>query len=102
MDEAGFTSPYITINCYIYIFCFTLHFLSLKMKNKEAVFNTFYTDLKTTNALGAEIALRYGKRSKAIGEKLVADNVAHNADDVNTVMLTGFFHAYGPINNYFD
>ncbi len=75
---------------------------TLKMKNKEDVFSTFYTDLKASDTLGATIAVRYGKRSKAIGEKLVSDNVAHNADDVNTVMLTGFFHAYGPINNYFE
>jgi hypothetical protein len=26
--------------------------------------------------------------------------VAFNENDVNTVLLTGFFHAYGPINNY--
>jgi hypothetical protein len=32
--------------------------------------------------------------------KLVTDGVAHNANDVNTVLLTGFFHAYGPINDY--
>ena len=75
---------------------------TLRMKNKEEVFGKFYNDLKTTNTLGAEIAMRYGKRSKAIGEKLVSDNVANNADDVNTVMLTGFYHAYGPINNYFE
>jgi len=75
---------------------------TLKMKNKEEVFSKFYSDVKAADTLGTEIALRYGKRSKAIGEKLVADNVAHNADDVNTVMLTGFFHAYGPINNYFE
>ena len=75
---------------------------TMRMKNKEEVFSKFYNDLKLTDTLASEIALRYGKRSKAIGEKLVTDAVAHNADDVNTVMLTGFFHAYGPINNYFD
>ena len=75
---------------------------TLRMKNKEEVFTKFYTDLKGLDTLGASIAIRYGKRSKAIGEKLVSDQVAHNADDVNTVMLTGFFHAFGPINNYFD
>ncbi len=75
---------------------------TLRMKNKEEVFTKFYTDLKGLDTLGASIAIRYGKRSKAIGEKLVADQVAHNTDDVNTVMLTGFFHAFGPINNYFD
>lgn len=75
---------------------------TLKMKNKEEVFSKFYAELKTLDTLGANIALRYGKRSKAIGEKLVSDKVANNADDVNTVMLTGFYHAYGPINNYFE
>ncbi len=75
---------------------------TLRMKNKEDVFSKFYNDLKKIPTLGAEIALKYGKRSKAIGKKLVKDGVAHNDDDVNTVMLTGFYHAYGPINSYFD
>ncbi len=42
------------------------------------------------------------RRSKAIGEQLHKSKVAQNTDDVNTVMLTGFFHAYGPVNNFFD
>ncbi|MBN2615695.1 MAG: 3-hydroxyacyl-CoA dehydrogenase family protein [Bacteroidales bacterium] len=75
---------------------------TLRMKNKEEMLRRFYTDLKTTETLGSELALKYGKCSKKIGEKLVADGVAHNAEDVNTVMLTGFYHAYGPINAYFD
>ena len=75
---------------------------TLRMKNKEEVFTRFFNDLKQSNTLGAEIAIRYGKRSKEIAEKLVSDNVAKNTDDVNTVMLTGFYHAYGPVNNYFD
>jgi len=75
---------------------------TLRMKNKEEVLMKFYSDLKTLNSLGAVMAIRYGKRSREIGEKLVADRVANSADDVNTVMLTGFYHAYGPINNYFE
>lgn len=75
---------------------------TLRLRNKEEVLGKFYADLKTTQNLGADLALHYGKCSKKIGEKLVADGVAHNADDVNTVMLTGFYHAYGPINAYFD
>jgi hypothetical protein len=27
--------------------------------------------------------------------------VARGANDVNQVLLTGFFHAYGPVNDYF-
>jgi hypothetical protein len=72
------------------------------MKNKDEVLQKFYNDLKTLNTLGAKLAIEYGKRSNEIGKALVADAVANNEEDVNTVLLTGFFHAYGPINNYFD
>ena len=75
---------------------------TLRMKNKEEVFTQFFNDLKQMETVGAQIAIRYGKRSKEIAEKLVSDAVAKSNDDVNTVMLTGFFHAYGPVNNYFD
>ena len=40
---------------------------------------------------GAALALRYGARSRQIGQQLVNDGVARNAADVNTVLLTGFF-----------
>jgi len=72
------------------------------MKNKDEVLQKFYNDLKALDTLGAKLAIAYGKRSNEIGKALVADAVAHNEEDVNTVLLTGFFHAYGPINNYFD
>jgi len=75
---------------------------TLRMKNKDEVFTKFFNDLKAADDLGAQLAVKYARNSKAIGEKLVSDGVADNADDVNTVMLTGFYHAYGPINNYFD
>jgi hypothetical protein len=70
--------------------------------DKETKLINFFNDLKTLDALGAAIAIDYGKRSKEIGLKLVSDNVADQIDHVNTVMLTGFYHAYGPINEYFD
>jgi 3-hydroxyacyl-CoA dehydrogenase len=75
---------------------------TLRIKNKDEVFTKFFNDLKDSDTLGAKLAVKYALNSKAIGEKLVADGVANNADDVNTVMLTGFYHAYGPINNYFE
>jgi len=74
----------------------------VRMKNKDEVLQKFYNDLKALDTLGAKLAIAYGKRSNEIGKALVADAVAHNEEDVNTVLLTGFFHAYGPINNYFD
>jgi hypothetical protein len=58
--------------------------------------------MKDMDTPGAKLAVEYGKRSNAIGRKLVADKVAFNESDVNTVLLTGFFHAYGPVNGYFN
>lgn len=74
----------------------------LRNKKKEELLASFFNDLKSSDALGAVTAVRYGQRSKEIGEKLVTDEVANEIDHVNTVMLTGFFHAYGPVNNFFD
>ena len=69
-------------------------------KNKDEVLKAYFNDLKALNTMGSELAVKYAKRSKEIGEKLVSDKVAFNENDVNTVLLTGFFHAYGPINDY--
>lgn len=74
----------------------------IRNKKKDALLANFFNDLKSSSTLGAAIAVKYGQKSKAIGEKLVSDNVANEVDHVNTVMLTGFFHAYGPVNNFFD
>ncbi len=74
----------------------------LRNKKKDNLLASFFNDLKASDDLGAITAVNYGRRSKAIGEKLVADEVANEIDHVNTVMLTGFFHAYGPVNNFFD
>jgi 3-hydroxyacyl-CoA dehydrogenase len=75
---------------------------AVKMKNKEEALQGFFNDLKASDAMGARLAVDYGRRSKAIGKALVSDGVAHKDEDVNTVLLTGFFHVYGPINNFFD
>ncbi len=74
----------------------------MRAQDKEAKLTAFFDDLKNLDALGAAIAIDYGLRSKEIGLKLVKDEVAHTHNDVNTVMLTGFYHAYGPINDFFD
>jgi 3-hydroxyacyl-CoA dehydrogenase len=69
---------------------------------KDAALATFFAGMKTMGTPGASLALRYGARSRDIGLQLVNDGVARGAADVNTVLLTGFFHAYGPINEYFE
>ncbi len=70
--------------------------------NRDEVFKKYFTELKDMDSVGAQMARAYAKRSKEIGQLLVNSGVAQNAEDVNTVLLTGFFHAYGPINSYLD
>jgi 3-hydroxyacyl-CoA dehydrogenase len=69
---------------------------------KEEVLMSYFKELKSMSGPGAELAKAYALRSMAIGKKLVTDGVAFSEQDVNTVLLTGFFHAYGPINNYLN
>jgi len=60
----------------------------------------YFTALKPLDTLGADLTKRYHQRSYEIGKALVADGVAANDDDVNGVLTSGFFHLYGPINDY--
>jgi len=69
--------------------------------DKDTQLKTFFNELNGMNTLGAELAKTYGKRSREIAKKLVTDNVAKCEADVNTVLLTGFYHSFGPINDYF-
>jgi len=72
----------------------------IKTADKDAAAALAFADYKKSNEKGAELALAYARRSREIGLKLVSDGVAHSAADVNTVLLTGFFHAYGPVNEF--
>lgn len=69
---------------------------------KEDALSAHFSELKTMNTKGAELAKQYILKSKEIGKQLVVQNVANSEEDVNTVLLTGFYHAYGPVNNYID
>jgi 3-hydroxyacyl-CoA dehydrogenase len=67
---------------------------------KDAMLDAYFNELKGMDNMGAQLAKAYITRSNEIGEYLVSSGVANTIEDVNTVMLTGFYHAYGPINNY--
>ena len=69
-------------------------------KARHEILSDYFNQLKAATSLGAELAKAYVMHSNAIGVQLVNSGVAMNENDVNTVLLTGFFHAYGPINNY--
>jgi len=61
---------------------------------------TYFINLRKMDTMGAKLASAYLKRSKEIGEGLVKDGVASSENDVNGVLLNGFYHLYGPINDY--
>jgi 3-hydroxyacyl-CoA dehydrogenase len=72
----------------------------LMVKGKKEILGSHFTALRSAETEGAKLAMGYLKASKAIGERLVADGVANNPDDVNGVLTNGFYHLYGPINEY--
>ncbi|MFW6131693.1 MAG: 3-hydroxyacyl-CoA dehydrogenase family protein [Candidatus Aminicenantaceae bacterium] len=72
----------------------------LRDPKRDEKLKSFFDNLKKMDTLGASLAKNYFHRSKEIGENLVKDGVAQSEEDVNTVMKSGFFHLYGPINDY--
>ncbi len=71
-------------------------------QNKEELLRQFFEGLNNMDSTGSKMAKAYGQRSKEIGELLVSSGVAESPENVNMVLQTGFYHAYGPINNYFN
>ena len=72
----------------------------IKIKDRHTFLEKYFGTLKYEKTLGANVAKKFLKETRNIGLKLIEQNVAKTEKDVNTVMLTGFFHCYGPINNY--
>jgi 3-hydroxyacyl-CoA dehydrogenase len=67
---------------------------------KEEILKAYFNEIKLAKSPGAALAKAYALKSREIGIYLVTSKVAYNEKDVNTVLLTGFFHAYGPVNDY--
>ena len=69
-------------------------------KDRDALLKAMFAEMNEMDTVGATLAKAYNKRSNEIGHQLVNTHVANSVDDVNTVMLTGFYHSYGPVNEY--
>ena len=67
---------------------------------KEEKLAGYFKKLPSTEQMGAQLAVTYLKRSKEIGNQLVSQGVADKPENVNGVLLNGFYHLYGPINDY--
>ncbi|MBF0362213.1 MAG: 3-hydroxyacyl-CoA dehydrogenase family protein [Oligoflexia bacterium] len=75
--------------------------LTCSTSDRDQKLNTYFKNLWNQNHLGAKLAKNYLLRSESIGKHLVDSKVANNAEDVNAVLVNGFYHLYGPINNLF-
>jgi 3-hydroxyacyl-CoA dehydrogenase len=67
---------------------------------KEDILKAYFSELGKADSPGGKLARAYALKSREIGIQLVTSKVAFSEKDVNTVLLTGFFHAYGPVNDY--
>ncbi len=74
----------------------------IRIKDRDTVLRDYFNGLAKSETYGARLTKDYLANSRNIGRLLVEMNVAKSEKDVNNVMLTGFFHAYGPINDYLD
>ena len=67
---------------------------------KEYKLAKYFNNLFSKDSLGADLTKRYLIHSKQIGENLIKNGVTSSPENVNQVLLLGFYHVYGPINIY--
>jgi 3-hydroxyacyl-CoA dehydrogenase len=68
--------------------------------DKENILKNLFSEMRNMQSKGAILAVEYFNNSGKIAKQLVDQKIAYSADDVNAVLMNGFYHAYGPINNY--
>jgi hypothetical protein len=71
-----------------------------KDHGKDEKLRAHFGAVKSSSALGARIARSCLEASLTTGRMLVDTGVAASAKDVNDVLTLGFFHLYGPVNDY--
>jgi len=72
----------------------------LMAPDKEARLQAHFDQVATGKNPGCQLARAYLQRSREIGQQLVDSGVAASAEDLNGVLLSGFYHVFGPINQY--
>ena len=72
-----------------------------RSKNLDYIKTTFESYLNSSN-LAENKAIEYLNSSRKIAQNLVTNGVAQKIEDVNAVMVNGFFHLYGPASEILD
>ncbi|MDP2875561.1 MAG: 3-hydroxyacyl-CoA dehydrogenase family protein, partial [Holophaga sp.] len=68
----------------------------------ETKLHEYFSSFKAKSTLGVQLATDYFRASREASRRLVETGVANHPEDVNKVLTLGFFHLYGPINDYMD
>lgn len=72
-----------------------------KQKNRDELLSAYFENLFKMDAPKAQLAVNHLHACQKIARGLVADGVAQTLEDVNTVMINGFYHLYGPDSRLF-
>lgn len=67
---------------------------------KDELLKKYFENLRLSKKPGAKLAKEYLTRFREIASDLVKNKVAFKFDDVNAVLIHGFHHTYGPVNDY--
>jgi len=70
--------------------------------DKETKLRAYFSALKRLASLGATLARDHAASSRDVALGLVQQGVAARPEDVNEVLTLGFFHLYGPVNDFLD
>lgn len=68
---------------------------------RDLKLSNYFKNLWTEKGKGATIAKKYLFKSKEIALYLKDSGVASEVKNVNDVLINGFYHLYGPVNNYY-
>ena len=74
----------------------------LHAPDRESALEAHFDAIAKMNTLGATLARDHHRHSMDIAEGLVASGVAATIENVNDVLTSGFYHLYGPINDYLE
>jgi 3-hydroxyacyl-CoA dehydrogenase len=68
--------------------------------DKDAKLRAYFASFQGNDALGVQLARKHFLASREAALGLVRRGVANRPEDVNDVLTLGFFHLYGPVNDY--
>lgn len=74
----------------------------LKDRDRANKLATYFSNLHAMESEHAGLAIDYLRHSAQIGKHLVDSGVAAEAGAVNQVLTLGFYHLYGPLNEYVE